>query len=85
MRFDAGVRIPVELHSSLRKQQLLRKEKDEASHPNCFRLDSFNAFISRFAELKVFYFSNLQFPLVSQLKTVLRKIISRNKIERLEK
>src|SRR5271170_2649599 len=37
-------------------RQLLRKEKDEASQLNCFHLDSFDAFISRFVELKVFCF-----------------------------
>jgi hypothetical protein len=36
--------------------RLLRKEKDEASQPNCFRLDSSNAFVPRFAELKAFLF-----------------------------
>jgi len=37
-------------------RQLLRKEKDEASQSNCFRLDSFDAFISRFVEWRRFYF-----------------------------
>jgi hypothetical protein len=36
--------------------QLLRKEKDEASPTNCFRQDSLNAFIPRFAGLKAFLF-----------------------------
>jgi hypothetical protein len=32
------------------------KEKDEASLSNCFRQDSLDAFILRFAELKAFLF-----------------------------
>jgi hypothetical protein len=35
---------------------LLRKEKDEAGPPDCFRRNSSNAFILRFAELKAFLF-----------------------------
>ena len=34
---------------------LLRKEKDEAGPPDCFRRNSSNAFIPRFAELKAFF------------------------------
>jgi hypothetical protein len=37
---------------------LLRKEKDEASLTDCFRQGSFDAFISRFVEVKVFYLLN---------------------------
>jgi hypothetical protein len=35
---------------------LLRKEKDEASQPNCFRLDTLDAFILRFAVGEGFLF-----------------------------
>jgi hypothetical protein len=57
MRFEAQVRIPVGPRSSApRFGALLRKEKDEASQPNRFRLDALNAFILRFAGVKVFCF-----------------------------
>ena len=36
--------------------RLLRKEKDEASRSDRFRLDSLDAFVPRFAELKAFLF-----------------------------
>lgn len=43
IRLTALVRLPRE------GRALLRKEKDEASLPICFRQDSLNAFIPRFA------------------------------------
>jgi hypothetical protein len=43
-----------------RKNQLLRKEKDEASLPDCFRQDSLNAFILRFAGGEGFFIFRLQ-------------------------
>lgn len=48
----SGVRISrltALVRSSRRGRALLRKEKDEASLPNCFQQDSLNAFIPRFA------------------------------------
>jgi hypothetical protein len=51
------VRIPVCLCSSWfrSRNQLLRKEKDEASLPDCFRQGSSNAFIPRLAESEGFF------------------------------
>jgi hypothetical protein len=51
-------------------RQLLRKEKDEASPTDCFRQDSLNAFIPRFAGVwRFFYFQKSSgFALVFQLK-----------------
>jgi hypothetical protein len=40
------------------RDQLLRKEKDEASPTICFRQDSLNAFIPRLAEVKAFLFKD---------------------------
>jgi hypothetical protein len=50
--------------------QLLRKEKDEASPTDCFRQDSLNAFIPRFAGVwRFFYFQKSSgSALVSQPK-----------------
>jgi hypothetical protein len=39
--------------------QLLRKEKDEASPTDCFRQDSLNAFIPRFAGVWRFFISKI--------------------------
>jgi len=52
--------------------QLLRKEKDEASPTICYRQDSLNAFIPRFAGVwRLFYFQKSSgSALVSQPKTV---------------
>jgi hypothetical protein len=46
----------IALVGSERLGALLRKEKDEAGPPDCFRRNSSNAFIPRFAELKAFLF-----------------------------
>jgi hypothetical protein len=51
-------------------RQLLRQEKDEASPTDCFRRDSQDAFIPRFAGIEGFFISAFNFALVSQLKTV---------------
>jgi hypothetical protein len=52
------------------RDQLLRKEKDEASPTNDFRQDSLNAFIPRFAGVGGFFILAFNFALVSQPKTV---------------
>ena len=49
----------IALVGSERIGALLRKEKDEASRPNCFWLDSLNAFIPRFAKSGGFLFSKI--------------------------
>ena len=45
-----------------RSDRLLRKEKDEASLPDCFWQDSLNAFILRFAGGEGFIILELHFP-----------------------
>jgi hypothetical protein len=63
--------------------QLLRKEKDEASPTICFRQDSLNAFIPRFAGVwRFFYFQNLPAPRWSLNPNRSVNFCSRHKIER---
>ena len=45
-----------------RSDRLLRKEKDEASLPDCFRQDPLNAFILRFAGGEGFFILDFHFP-----------------------
>jgi hypothetical protein len=64
----AGVRFEVRsqdigliaLVGPLGERALLRNEKDEASLPDCFRQDSSNAFILRFAGMRAFLLPELR-------------------------
>jgi hypothetical protein len=58
----------IALVGSERLGALLRKEKDEAGPPDCFRRDSSNAFIPVLRSLEAFLLSG--FALVSQPKPV---------------
>jgi hypothetical protein len=63
--------------------QLLRKEKDEASSMNCFHRDSQDAFIPRFAGVwKFFIFKTSKLRAGLSIVKQFREKFSRNKIER---
>jgi vitamin B12 transporter len=69
----------IALVGSERIGALLRKEKDEAGPPDCFRRNSSNAFIPRFAESGGFFAFRLRAGLST--KTVLRIFIRGTKLK----